>query len=65
MKPDEDLEKAMQIFLSKKDVQVAIAYYSIVMDSKISVAKTKMLKDKYRRMKQSGIEYIAKKKLGK
>jgi hypothetical protein len=65
MKPDEDLEKAIQIFLSKKDVQVAIAYYSIVMDSKISVAKTKMLKDKYRRMKQSGIEYIAKKKLGK
>lgn len=65
MKPDEDLEKAMQIFLSKKDAQVAIAYYSIVMDSKISVAKTKMLKDKYRRMKKSGIEYIAKKKLGK
>lgn len=65
MNPDKDLEKAMQIFLKQKDIKVAAAYYSIVMDSKISMSKTKALKDKYRRMKQSGLEYIAKKKLGK
>jgi hypothetical protein len=65
MKPNEDLDKAMEIFLKQKDIKVAIAYYAIVMDSKISTSKTKALKDKYIRMKQSGLEYIAKKKLGK
>ena len=65
MKPNEDLDKAMEIFLKQKDIKVAIAYYAIVMDSKISTSKTKALKDKYIRMKQSGLEYTAKKKLGK
>lgn len=65
MRKNDDLDKAMEIFLSKGDVTVASAYYSIVMDSKISTAKTKLLRDKYKRMKQSGLEYIAKKKLGK
>lgn len=65
MKPNEDLDKAMEIFLKQKDIKVAMAYYAIVMDSKISTSKTKIMKDKYRRMKQSGLEYIAKKKLGK
>lgn len=65
MKPNEDLDKAMEIFLNKKDSKVAMAYYSIVMDTKIATSKTKALKDKYRKMKQSGLEYIASKKLGK
>jgi hypothetical protein len=65
MKQNEDLDKAMEIFFKKKDIKVAMAYYSIVMDSKISISKTKALKDKYRKMKQSGLEYIANKKLGK
>lgn len=65
MKRNEDLDKAFEIFSKQKDLQVALAYYSIVMDSKISVAKTKALKDKYRRMKKSGLEYIANKKIGK
>lgn len=65
MNSDKDLEKAMEIFLKQKDIRVATAYYSIVMDSKISTSKTKALKDKYKRMKQSGLEYIAKKKIGK
>lgn len=65
MKRNEDLDKAFEIFLKQKDPQVALAYYSIVMDTKISVAKTKALKDKYRRMKKSGLEYIANKKIGK
>jgi len=55
----------MNIFLKQKDIKVAVAYYSIVMDSKISLSKTKALKDKYKRMKKSGLEYIAKQKLGK
>jgi len=65
MNQNEDLDKAMEIFLKKKDAKVAMAYYSIVMDTKIATSKTKALKDKYRKMKQSGLEYIAKKKLVK
>ena len=62
---DEDLDKAFEIFLTTDNLEVSLAYYSIVMDSKIAVAKTKQMKHKYKRMKQFGLEYIANKKLGK
>jgi hypothetical protein len=55
----DDLTKALQILLNTKKLEVALAYYATVMDVKISVAKTKALKYKYKKMKQSGLEYIA------
>jgi hypothetical protein len=58
-KESEDLTKAIQILLNTKKMEVALAYYATVMDCKISVAKTKALKHKYKMMKNSGLEYIS------
>jgi hypothetical protein len=56
---NEDLNKALEILLKTKKMEVALAYFATVMDCKISVAKTKALKHKYYLMKKRGLIHIA------